>query len=491
MAHDVFVSHASEDREVAAALVRALEARGSRCWVAWRDLPPGAGAAAIVEAIGSSQAAVLILSSAANSSPQLVREFERAAAAGIALAVLRAEPVEPSPGLAYFLAGVRWLDAVEPPLELHLAELADALALCVRRDIVAPPTEATARDAQVERIAVDVVEGDALEVSADVLALKHASGAFYGLDRAVAARYLDRLGLPFPLPGAVGEGRVVAGRRSVAADRILVVGVPDLFEFGHREIRRFASAILRTLFEQPEQTRHLAVTVQGGALLLDVGEVLESQLGGFIDALDDGLVPAGLARITFVERDPARAATLRAAVSRVLPDGAIPVRRAPEAAPAPAAAERHVAPAGPVPFEPYRGAAPYVFVSYAHADGERVFGHLGRLHAEGYRIWYDAGIEPGTNWEDSIAEAIAGAEHVLVWLSPRSAASQYVRDEVSYALNRDKPFLAAYLEETALPPGLELRIGSKQALMLFRHPDTEVPGVIAKALPATLREDGG
>jgi hypothetical protein len=491
MAQEVFVAFAAADRRVADAVVAHLELSGIRCWIAHRDIAAGVGwAMAIIEAIADSQVAVLILSSHANESPQLHREVERAVSNGIPLIPFRIEQVDPSPGLGYFIGSTHWLDAISPPLELHLDSLVRVVGTLVRRD----PSEAQSREpvavlpeGRNDRIAVDVEEGDALDFPADVLALKHASGAFYGVDKAVAARYLDRLGLPFPLPDQIGQGRVVESRRCIAAERIAVIGVPGLFDFGHREIRRFASAILQVLHRQPEPTRHLALTIQGAALLLDAAEVCETELGGLIDALDDGYIPNGLQRITFVERDPARAAKMRTAVERVLPDGSIPIRDIAEKTTAAVPGPENPPAEALAPFEPYNGHEPYLFVSYAHADGDQVFRHLDGLHAEGYRIWYDAGITPGTNWEDSIAEAIAGAEQVLVCVTPRSAASPHVRDEVSYALNKKKRFLAAFLEETELPPGLELRIGNKQAIMLFQHPAEGFANVIAQALVPGLR----
>ena len=42
MAHDVFVSHSVKDADVAEAIVARLEAESVRCWVAPRDVVPGA-----------------------------------------------------------------------------------------------------------------------------------------------------------------------------------------------------------------------------------------------------------------------------------------------------------------------------------------------------------------------------------------------------------------------------------------------------------------
>ncbi len=44
------------------------------------------------------------------------------------------------------------------------------------------------------------------------------------------------------------------------------------------------------------------------------------------------------------------------------------------------------------PFPAYQGDEPYVFVSYSHADTERVYAELARLNDQGFNIWYDEGI---------------------------------------------------------------------------------------------------
>src|SRR5262245_8859132 len=125
----------------------------------------------------------------------------------------------------------------------------------------------------------------------------------------------------------------------------------------------------------------------------------------------------------------------------------------------------------PLPFQAYDGNKPYIFVSYAHKDSELVFTEIRDLHAKGYRIWYDEGIEPGNKWPEEIAKALADATLFLVFISPMAVQSQNVRNEINFALNRQKLFLAVHLEETRLPPGLELQMGDIQAIMKWRMTD--------------------
>ena len=128
MAHDVFISYAHQDRTVANAVVATLEARGIRCWVAPRDIIPGEDwGEAIVDAIKAAHALVLIFSSSSNESEQIKREVERTVHQGIAVIPFRIEDVLPSKTLEYFISTQHWLDALTPPLEDHLAHLAETI----------------------------------------------------------------------------------------------------------------------------------------------------------------------------------------------------------------------------------------------------------------------------------------------------------------------------------------------------------------------------
>ena len=138
------------------------------------------------------------------------------------------------------------------------------------------------------------------------------------------------------------------------------------------------------------------------------------------------------------------------------------------------------------PFEAYDGTEPYVFVSYAHRDSASVYPELSRLHSLGYRIWYDEGIDPGNEWPEEIATALQGCAFLVVFISPRAVESKNVRNEVNFAIARHKPFLAVHLEETALPAGLELQMGSIQAVMRYRMPPNRYARKIEKTLPRNV-----
>ncbi len=100
MAHDVFISHSAKDKPVADAVCATLENGGVRCWIAPRDIVPGTQwGEAIIDAISSSQVMVLVFSSNANESQQIIREVERAVSKGIPVIPFRVEDVDPNKSL--------------------------------------------------------------------------------------------------------------------------------------------------------------------------------------------------------------------------------------------------------------------------------------------------------------------------------------------------------------------------------------------------------
>ena len=125
MAHDVFVSHSVKDKLVANAIVARLEADSVRCWVAPRNVVPGADwGESIVDAIEASRIMILIFSRNANASPQIKREVERAVDKGVYIIPFRVDDIEPTKSLEYFISTAQWMDAFPPPLERHLETLA-------------------------------------------------------------------------------------------------------------------------------------------------------------------------------------------------------------------------------------------------------------------------------------------------------------------------------------------------------------------------------
>ena len=54
-------------------------------------------------------------------------------------------------------------------------------------------------------------------------------------------------------------------------------------------------------------------------------------------------------------------------------------------------------------FKPYEGNRPFLFISYAHRQSDKVLDTIRILHEKGWRLWYDEGILPGSDWPANIA----------------------------------------------------------------------------------------
>lgn len=106
----------------------------------------------------------------------------------------------------------------------------------------------------------------------------------------------------------------------------------------------------------------------------------------------------------------------------------------------------------------YEGTEPYVFVSYAHADSERVLALISRLQDRGFRVWYDAGIHAGLRWNKVIVDHLNRSECVLCLLSPRYVASDNCKQELYYAKKKRMNLVIGHLEQFEMPAELDMEL---------------------------------
>lgn len=118
------------------------------------------------------------------------------------------------------------------------------------------------------------------------------------------------------------------------------------------------------------------------------------------------------------------------------------------------------------PVEAYEGIKPYIFISYAHKDSARVLPVIESLTAAGYRVWYDGGIEAGSEWPEYIAGHLKKSACVLAFLSDAFVNSQNCRQELTFAQNLRVPMLNVYLEDVRLSDGMQMQLGLNQCIFL-------------------------
>jgi len=164
---------------------------------------------------------------------------------------------------------------------------------------------------------IRVLQGDALELAADVLVLKYAQVP-YGVDELVVDR-LEAAGIAVrnTLPKPDGH-KLIDTRGQLAAKCVLFVGVVGLRAFGYEGIREFSKRALSSLAIPKPSASHVAFTLHGAGYGLDESEAFRAELAGILDAVETGNSPPGIKLVTIIERNPGRARRLQTLLDAIL-----------------------------------------------------------------------------------------------------------------------------------------------------------------------------
>jgi hypothetical protein len=124
----------------------------------------------------------------------------------------------------------------------------------------------------------------------------------------------------------------------------------------------------------------------------------------------------------------------------------------------------------------------HVFVSHSSHD-EAVGKRLCKsLEAKGVPCWYSsrpADLDPGTEWDDRIVEALDQSAAVVLLFSKASNGSKWVKREMALANARDLPVLPLRLEAAAPTGGMEAYLSTVQWSNLnLRRWDTSLEPVV-------------
>lgn len=112
---------------------------------------------------------------------------------------------------------------------------------------------------------------------------------------------------------------------------------------------------------------------------------------------------------------------------------------------------------------------PFIFISYAHADAERVKPYFEILEKNNFRYWYDEGLPSGEDFSENIGRNIKCAVQFIVFLSENAQNSKHVRNELHIADKYDKNILVVYIEDFDLDDGLELTIDRNQNFCAYKY----------------------
>lgn len=138
------------------------------------------------------------------------------------------------------------------------------------------------------------------------------------------------------------------------------------------------------------------------------------------------------------------------------------------------------------PLPAYEGDAPYIFVCYGHADADIVHPEIRWLQDQGFNVWWDEGIDPGTVWREGLAKAIKDSSLFLFFVTPNSVASAHCLRELNFSQEEQKPFLAVHLRATQLPDALRLSISDRQAILVHELPRDEFENKLRRTVASFI-----
>lgn len=117
----------------------------------------------------------------------------------------------------------------------------------------------------------------------------------------------------------------------------------------------------------------------------------------------------------------------------------------------------------------YNGTGKYIYISYAHKDYERIEPILIELIKQGYHIWYDRGIEFGSEWIEYNANKIINCTAFMLYITENFVKSINCKNELTLAVSKGKNILAIYMDNVELSPGLQLQLANVQFLDLQKY----------------------
>ncbi|MCK6579491.1 MAG: toll/interleukin-1 receptor domain-containing protein [Anaerolineae bacterium] len=96
---------------------------------------------------------------------------------------------------------------------------------------------------------------------------------------------------------------------------------------------------------------------------------------------------------------------------------------------------------------------PELFISYSRKDKDRVYPLVARLQRH-FRAWIDKSMTGGESFPSHLAGRIATCAGMIVFLSPESVESDWVRREIDTAQAANRPVIPYLLTPCTPPPAL-------------------------------------
>lgn len=205
----IFISHSSEDKQIADAICHRLEEKGLRCWIAPRDVDLLDWATAIMNGIHQSDVFVVIVSHNSIVSAEVTKEIAEATRSCRYILPFKVDNEMLNDRMRYHLGPCHWLDAVTPPLEQHINELLSRImnlsdddgvylnnnCVSLAEKMVYPRELFIGREKEIKQIAVCLAENHVLflegmgGIGKSEIAKAYAKQNYESYDRIIFANY--------------------------------------------------------------------------------------------------------------------------------------------------------------------------------------------------------------------------------------------------------------------------------------------------------------
>lgn len=132
-----------------------------------------------------------------------------------------------------------------------------------------------------------------------------------------------------------------------------------------------------------------------------------------------------------------------------------------------------------------------IFVSYRRADRELVASVVRRLEARGVGVWYDADIEGGADWRETIVEALTHSDMLAIFFSEECNNSRQLKKELAVADSLAKPVVPILIENTQ-PRGAYLyELADRNWIQVFPDPMAHIDELVEHLARLAGKSEGG
>lgn len=131
MAHDIFISYSTKDKQTADAICHVLEQNNLKCWIAPRNIASGKNyAQEIMNGLKSAKIVVLVFSKDSQESPFVNNEIDAAFTNNKPIISFKIDETMPENRMEFFLKNKHWLEAYPNPESVFETLVKDAYRLC-------------------------------------------------------------------------------------------------------------------------------------------------------------------------------------------------------------------------------------------------------------------------------------------------------------------------------------------------------------------------